>query len=87
MVLFAITLVNYWLGRQVSARPGHSAPRAWLWLGILFKVGAILHFKNVNFYLPELLARSAALALAVAAIVIVAGLSPSGAAPFVYQGF
>ena len=62
VVLFAITLVNYWLGRQLSARPGQNAPRAWLWLGILFNVGAILHFKNVNFYLPELLALAARLA-------------------------
>jgi len=34
-----------------------------------------------------LLARSAALALAVAVIVIVAGLSTGGSPPFVYQGF
>jgi len=34
-----------------------------------------------------LLARSAALAVAVAAIVIVVGLSPNGSPPFVYQGF
>ena len=62
VVLCAITLVNYWLGRRLSARPGPSVPRAWLWVGIVLNVGAILHFKNVNFYLPELLALAARLA-------------------------
>ena len=62
VVLCAITLVNYWLGRQLEKRPGRSQPRGWLWLGILFNVAAILHFKNVNFYAPELLALAARLA-------------------------
>jgi len=53
-VLLAVTAVNYWLGRQVGAQKGRR--RGLLWLGILFNVAAILHFKNQNFYLPELLA-------------------------------
>src|SRR5258706_15586860 len=50
VVLFAITGVNYWLGRQLGARPG--ARRGLLWLGLLFNIAGLLHFKKEDFYPP-----------------------------------
>ena len=52
VVLFAMTLVNYLLGRRLGAQPGQQ--RRLLWLGIAFNVIALLHFKNAAFYVPQL---------------------------------
>src|SRR6267154_6787288 len=53
LVLLASTLINYALGRQLGAQPGRR--RGLLWLGISLNVAILIHFKNANFYLPQLL--------------------------------
>lgn len=52
LILGVNTLVNYTLGRRISA--SQDRRRGWLWVGIVFNLSILIVFRMQNFFIPEI---------------------------------